>query len=212
MVINLKNIKPTYMSEEEVSSSDIYLQPHISFCKGKKYLIKANSGHGKSSLLNFIYGSNICFEGEISYTENQNTVKEDTYNLRRNKLSYVFQDLKLFNELTVAENIMLKNNLTNYKTTEEITHFINYFNLESKKNSPVKNLSLGQRQRVAMIRALCQPFDFLLMDEPFSHLDKENSRLAAQIINREIDRQGAGLIITSLDEENVFNYDTILNL
>ena len=55
MIINLHAIKPTYMSESEISGSDIYLQNEIVFEKEKKYLLKANSGHGKSSILNFFF-------------------------------------------------------------------------------------------------------------------------------------------------------------
>ena len=59
------------MSEEEVSPSDIYLSDNVVFEKGKKYLVKANSGHGKSSFLNFIYGSNISYSGTIDYENGQ---------------------------------------------------------------------------------------------------------------------------------------------
>jgi putative ABC transport system ATP-binding protein len=67
MTIRLNNIKPSYMSDSEISESDIYLQESVLFEKGRKYLIRANSGHGKSSLLNIIYGSNANFDGNINY-------------------------------------------------------------------------------------------------------------------------------------------------
>ncbi len=71
---------------------------------------------------------------------------------------------------------------------------------------------MGQQQRVAIIRSLCQPFDFLLLDEPFSHLDKENIKIISKIINEEIKKQNASIILTSLDNEYFFDYDKILNL
>ena len=57
---------------------------------------------------------------------------------------------------------------------------------------------MGQQQRVGIIRALCQPFDFILLDEPVSHLDSRNNLIAARIIAEEADRQGAGIISTSV--------------
>ena len=66
------------------------------------------------------------------------------------------------------------------------------------KDYPVGKMSVGQQQRVGIIRALCQPFDFILLDEPVSHLDSRNNLIAARIIAEEADRQGAGIISTSV--------------
>ena len=212
MNIELKNVKPTYMSEDEISSSGIYLQDTVTFEKNRKYLIKAGSGRGKTSLLNFIYGSNLNFDGQILYQ--RSPLKNSAlFDLRKTKISYVFQDLKLFSDLSVMENILLKNRITCHKTTDEIGVWIDRMKLGFKRASPAKTLSLGQKQRVAIIRALCQPFEFLLLDEPFSHLDDKNSEILATIIQEELDRQQAGLILTSLGNESErFNYDLILNL
>ena len=124
----------------------------------------------------------------------------------------MFQDFKLFSELTLWENIKIKNNLTNYKTDKEIEVIIERLGLLTKKNQLVKSLSLGQRQRVAIIRSLCQPFDFLLLDEPFSHLDEENIKIISKVIDTELENQNAGFIMTTLNNEYVFQYDKILNL
>jgi len=208
--IELQNIKPTYMSESEILDSDIYLSDKVIFETEKKYLIKANSGQGKTSVLNFIYRNNTNFEGKIKY-ENK-LENENIFKLRIDKISYVFQDFKLFPSLTVFENIQLKNKLTDFKTELEIKDLINKVGLNHKVNSLVEKLSLGQKQRVAVVRALCQPFQFLLLDEPFSHLDKNNIKILTEIINTEIKKQKSGLIIVSLDNEYFFEYDKIFKL
>ena len=196
------------MSESEVSGSDIYLQNEVAFNKGEKYLLKANSGHGKSSILNFIYGSNLNFDGKIEFDNNNDSILD----IRKLKLSYVFQDFKLFSRLTLWENIKIKNNLTNFKTDQEILNLIEKLGLSQKKYQLVETLSLGQKQRVSIIRSLCQPFDFLLLDEPFSHLDKSNIEILTTILDQELEDQNAGFIMTTLNNEYLFKYDKILNL
>lgn len=208
MHIELRDLKPKYMSEQEVSGSDIYLQPSVLFEQGQKYIVCAKSGHGKTSLLNFIYGNNLCFDGTIDYND---PVKEP-FLLRKDKLSYLFQDLCLFPQLTAIENVQLKNRLTHHKTEREIASMLDTLLPPEKKNQPVQTLSLGQRQRVAVVRALCQPFHFLLLDEPFSHIDHQNATIAASMILDEINTQGAGLIVTALDPTDLFPFDKILNL
>ena len=208
MQIELNNIKPKYMSDSEVSGSDIYLQPKVIFERGKKYMVRAKSGHGKTSLLNFIYGNNVNFDGSINYHENV----DKPFTLRHNKLSYLFQDLCLFPELTAMENVQLKNLLTNYKTDEEISSMLDVVLAPEKKMQPARTLSLGQQQRVAIVRALCQPFEFLMLDEPFSHIDHDTAAQVAQMITKEVEQQGAGLIVTSLDDTDVFAFDEVMNL
>lgn len=73
-------------------------------------------------------------------------------------------------------------------------------------------LSFGQQQRVAFIRALCQPFDFLFLDEPISHLDDDNSRIMGELIIAEAKAQGAGVIATSIGKHIELPYDRILQL
>ena len=209
MHVRVQNIKPKYMSELEVSGSDIYLQNEIIFQKGKKYLLKANSGHGKSSILNFIYDCNKNYTGKIIFEGNED---DSIISVRRKKLSYVFQDFKLFPKLTLWENIKIKNNLTNFKTDDHILMIIDKLGLSEKKDQLVENLSLGQKQRVSIIRSLCQPFGFLLLDEPFSHLDESNIEILTDIINQELENQNAGFIMTTLNNEYLFKYDKILNL
>ena len=209
MSIELKNLNPSYISESEISYSDIYLCKSLLLEDGKKYHVKANSGHGKSSLLNFIYGSNTSFDGTVNYNKFNG---KNLFDYRRTEISYVFQDLRLFKGLTVFENIQLKNCLTNYKTEDEISDMIDKVQLSHKKNSLVDKMSLGQKQRVAIIRSLCQPFKFLLLDEPFSHLDNKNISIITKLVNSEIDKQQARLIMTSLVDTKSFAFDKILNL
>lgn len=209
MIITLNNIKPSYMSESEVSGSDVYLKKNINLESGKNYLFKANSGSGKSSILNFIYQSNENFEGSIQY---KNIRYKNKIDIRKNFISYVFQDFKLFGNLSVWDNIKIKNNLTVHKTDKEINDLLNKIGLGEKKDSLVNKLSIGQRQRTAIVRSLCQPFKFLLLDEPFSNLDKDNITIITKILNNELENKAAGLIVTTLNNKYLFSYNKIFKL
>jgi len=209
-MIELRRVKPTYMSESDITGSDIFLQDNLVFQRKKTYFIRANSGKGKTSVLNFIYGANLNFEGQILY--DGKLYLHNLTAIRQQKMSYVFQDFRLFPEISLYENIVLKNRLTNFKTEAEIQEMIDMVKLHHKRNAVLKTLSLGQQQRVAILRALCQPFEFLLIDEPFSHLDDENIDIVSKLIHREVQKQGAGMILTSLGTEYLFNYDQILNV
>ena len=210
MKIKLQHLKPTYMSGDEIPSSDIYLQPEVIFEQGQYYLIRAQSGQGKTSLLNFIYGASFSYDGKITYNEVFN--KKEVLRYRIDKLSYVYQDLRLFPTLTAFENIILKNKLTLYKTEAQINSLIERVGLSHKRNTLVQTLSLGQRQRIALLRALCQPFELLLLDEPFSHLDDSNTAILREIIEEELQARNASLLLTSLEDNNFFHYNKKLNL
>ena len=81
-----------------------------------------------------------------------------------------------------------------------------------RSHFPVGKMSIGQQQRVAIIRCVCQPFSFLLIDEPVSHLDAENNARAAEIIQGEATRQGAGIIATSVGNRIGIHVDELLHL
>ena len=131
---------------------------------------------------------------------------KDWVEIRKRSLSMLFQDLRLFTELTALENVQLKNSLTGFKKKKEIKDLFFELGIGDKMNVPVGKMSFGQQQRVALIRALCQPFDFLFMDEPISHLDEVNAKNMARIITEEAVRQGAGVVVTSIGKHLELDY------
>ena len=131
---------------------------------------------------------------------------------RTRAISHLFQELRLFPELTAFENVEIKNKLTKHKTKEEILTWFEELGIPDKVNTRISRMSFGQQQRVAMMRALAQPFQFLLVDEPISHLDDDNSRVMGSLMQREVQKQGAGLIVTSIGKHFDLEYDNILKL
>lgn len=184
------------------------------FEKGKNYLVNAASGKGKSTLLHIIYGMRTDYEGQASIFGNdlRSFKANDWAKCRQAQLSMVFQDLRLFPQLTGLENIQLKNGQTNCVTEAKIREWVNRLGMTPYLDQLAATLSYGQRQRIAILRALCQPFDMLLLDEPFSHLDEENTKLASALIEETCAERQAGIVLVSLGEEYFFSYDKKVDL
>lgn len=211
--IKLQQTLPQVFADLNKIDSDIW-HKNIVFKKGEIYLIEAASGTGKSSLCSYLYGSRNDYQGIITY-DNLNIRQcndKDWLKLRRSSISMLFQDLRLFGELSSIDNILIKNKLTHYKNKKEIIDLLEQTGLKDKINTKVEKLSFGQQQRVAFIRALCQPFDFIILDEPISHLDDTNSNIISNILLTEINKQQAGAIVTSIGKHIDLPYNSILSL
>lgn len=209
MQVNIQSIVPDYFTpaSSEVWSKNFEFQPN------SKYLVKAVSGSGKSSLFNFMYGLNNRYSGSILFNDTSISSFTDTdwTTIRKQQIAIVFQGLKLFPELTALENIQLKNTLTNHKTETEILEMMSQLEVDQLAHKKAETLSYGQQQRIAIIRALCQPFKFLLLDEPFSHIDEAQIANAITLVNKEVATNQATLIIASLgDTYNIDYTKTIL--
>jgi ABC-type lipoprotein export system ATPase subunit len=123
---------------------------------------------------------------------------EQWLEMRRTTIAYLPQDMGLFAPLTAMENIQLKNRLTNHKTQEEIMEMLSVVGMADYANRLAGKLSIGQQQRVAIVRTLCQPFDILLLDEPVSHLDDSSNLAVARLVSSEAGAKHAAVIVTSV--------------
>lgn len=211
--IHLQQTLPQVFADRNSVTSDVWHQD-LTFLKGEMYLIEAASGTGKSSLCSYIYGNRNDYQGIINFDDtNIKAYSVDQWvHLRKHSLSMLFQDLRIFTELTALENIQLKNDLTGYKKRKEILSLFERLGITDKLHVKAGKLSFGQQQRVAFIRALCQPFDFIFLDEPISHLDDENSRIMGELIIAEAEMQNAGVIVTSIGKHIKLPYNRILQL
>ncbi len=201
--ISLKNVLPRVFAGSErelpVKDSQVWLR-ELDFTAPNSYLIEAESGTGKSSLCSYIYGNRHDYSGEILFDgENIRTFSISQWcELRTRAIALLPQEMRLFPELTVKENILIKNRLTDFKTESEILEMLRRLEISEKTNQLVSRLSVGQQQRVAIVRALCQPFDFLILDEPVSHLDERNNTIVSSLIADEVKSQSASIIATSV--------------
>jgi ABC-type lipoprotein export system ATPase subunit len=211
--IKLYNGIPEIFAQREDLRSDIWNR-EFCFERGKSYLIKAASGTGKSSLCSYLYGQRGDYRGSIMFDDIDiaRLSTREWCDIRQQSISILFQDLKLFGELTAFENVVIKNSITNTKSELEIKLLFEQLGVDDKLNTRADRMSFGQQQRVALIRALCQPYKFLILDEPISHLDDANSDIMRDIIVQDASDRGAAIIATSIGKHMNIDYDICLNL
>ncbi len=213
MTITLENIIPTFLEKEKIDSSGIW-NNQVVINKGEQIHIVATSGRGKTSFMHFLYGlrneytGNIMLDAKKTQTMNALELAET----RRSVYSIIFQDLRLFTANTVFENINIKRLLNPYHGEERIREMASRLGIQNKLDKPVSTCSYGEQQRVAIIRALQQPFHFLLMDEPFSNLDEANRKIAMELITEEVIKRKAGIILADLKKLDFFKADRIIHL
>ncbi len=208
MQLSLQGVIPTPLRDKVNSYKSGIWKNSLSFKKGEYIFIQAPSGTGKTTLIHILYGLRKDLEGAVKWNETAvgTTDKETLAKLRTNNISVIFQDMRLFPELTAWENLEIKRSLTNTITEQQVADWLERLGMKDKKNSLGSTLSYGEQQRVAIIRALLQPFDWLLMDEPFSHLDHANIDKARALILEVVQQNNAGMILADLDENSYFPY------
>ncbi len=211
--ISFHYVIPQVFASREEQNSEIW-QQEVRFDKGRLYLVEAESGKGKSTFCSYILGYRNDYSGKILFddTDTRQLRVSQWVDVRMRHVSTLFQELRLFPELTAYENVEIKNKLTGFKSREQIVEWFDMLGIADKLDAKVGRLSFGQQQRVALMRALVQPFDFLLADEPISHLDDNNGRIMGDIMMKEAHQQGAAVIITSIGKHIALDYDTTLKL
>ncbi len=209
MQLQIQHLIPIPLREKIQSRTSGIWNQQVVFGPGEWVKIKAPSGTGKTTLMNMLYKVRHDYEGDILWgIRNLKEINGVTLaEKRQNEVSVIFQDMRLFPNLTARENIELKRVLgTQMYQANKIEEMAERLGILSILKQPAAICSYGEQQRIAIIRALMQPFKWLMMDEPFSHLDKENTAKAAALIAEECTKRGAGFILTDLDDDDHFAY------
>lgn len=213
MNITLANIMPTPLASINHGADSIW-GSQIELEHGKRIMLNASSGKGKSTFTTTVFGLRRDYTGTLLYDgrDIRELTPSDWTEVRKTKISVVFQDLQLFPKLSVRENLLLKNELTDTYTESELKKLLEKLEIDNKWEQQCGLLSMGQQQRVAIVRAMAQPFSWLIMDEPFSHLDVDNANKCLEIIHDRTMEQGAGFVLTSLGNNHGYTFDQELKL
>lgn len=211
--IQFQNVVPHVFQSRDNSDSEIWGKD-VTFQKGHLYLLESASGRGKSTFCSYLLGYRNDYSGQVLFDEHDTRSFRTSQwtDVRKSHVSLLFQELRLFPELTAWENVEIKNRLTSHTAAETIRRWFDMLGIGDKKDALIGEMSYGQQQRVALMRALVQPYDFIVLDEPISHLDDQNATIMGEIVMEEARRQGAGVIMTSIGKHIPLNYEKTVRL
>ena len=203
MIVDIKKLTKTFSdgSRKLHVLKDINLQ----IDEGSIITIKGPSGSGKSTLLSIIGTLDNADSGEllingISIQENTNIDK-----LRNKSIGFVFQFHNLISELTLEENVSLPKMIAKEQwDKDELIELFEYFDLKDRMNSFPNDLSGGEKQRVAVMRAIINNPSIIIADEPTGNLDKENA-LKMMSLFQKLNTEKKLTIIIATHDEDVFN-------
>ena len=203
MIVDIKKLTKTFSdgSKKLHVLKDINLQ----IDKGSIITIKGPSGSGKSTLLSIIGTLDNADSGELlingmSIEDNTNIDK-----LRNKSIGFVFQFHNLISELTLEENVSLPKMIAKEQwDKDELIDLFEYFDLKDRMNSFPNDLSGGEKQRVAVMRAVINNPSIIIADEPTGNLDKENA-LKMMSLFQKLNTEKKLTIIIATHDEDVFN-------
>ena len=203
MIVDIKKLTKTF--SDGSTKLHVLKDINLQIDKGSIITIKGPSGSGKSTLLSIIGTLDNADSGEllisgISIQENTNIDK-----LRNKSIGFVFQFHNLISELTLEENVSLPKMIAKEQLDkDELIELFEYFDLKDRMNSFPNDLSGGEKQRVAVMRAVVNNPSIIIADEPTGNLDKENA-LKMMSLFQKLNTEKKLTIIIATHDEDVFN-------
>ena len=185
--------------------------------RGKFTAIVGRSGSGKSTLLHLIGGLDRPDSGKvwIDGTDIYSRKDDKLAQFRRKKIGFIFQDFYLMDSLSVEENIMLPMILGKEKVdvmTKAAKKYADQFEITHLLKKNPYELSGGEKQRVAICRALINDPDLVLADEPTGNLDSKSGKIVIDALNR-INREfGKTIVMVTHDPQMASNCSRIILL
>ena len=212
MIIKLENIKRTFNENINVLKGI-----NIELEMGKFYIIMGHSGNGKSTLLNILGLLDLGYDG--NYYLNNKLTKDlslsNLSNIRNKMIGFVFQDYYLDEKLTALENVLLptiiNKDISSKDAKIKAIDLLKQFGLDKRTNHFPNTLSGGEKQRVAIVRAIINNPDILLADEPTGNLEAESEKNVMSIL-KNISNSGKCVIMVTHNTDLIKYADKVYNL
>ena len=213
-MININNVVKTYY--DGMNKTEVLKGVNLMVSEGETVALMGRSGSGKSTLLNIIGGlisptkGCVTIDGEETDYTNTNSL----YKLRREKIGYVLQDFALISRKNVLNNVTFAVRSKEYreKSYAKVKGMLADVGLIDKLESYPFQLSNGEKQRVAIVRALVDNKRILLADEPTGALDAENAERIMSIIKEKVKENNMAALIVTHDKDVAAKCDRVVNI
>ena len=177
---------------------------------GSFHFITGASGAGKSSLLRLLYLAHRPSRGLITmFQQDLAIANRRTLTALRRKIGVVFQDFRLLDHLTLRENVALPLKIDGFEATQiesPVKELIDWIGLGTRIDAYASTLSGGEKQRLAIARAVIRRPSLLLADEPTGNVDPDNSLRLFRLF-QELNKSGTSVVIATHDESLVSRFD-----
>ena len=188
---------------------------HIAVERGEILVLMGPSGSGKSTLLNILGTLDSDFSGSLIIDELYLSNTVDITSIRRQKLGFIFQFHHLLPEFTILENLLIPQMITeNYSNVPQnaAKEMLKLIGLEERASHYPNEISGGERQRVAVVRAMINTPSVILADEPTGNLDRDNSQKMLKLMVKLKVKYKQTFIIATHDQSILDIADRVLYL
>ena len=200
----------------DIDGHNLFSNINLNLKIQKDLLITGPSGIGKTTLLSILCGLQKPTNGSIIYNDIDlyNLAENEVDNFRGKNLGIVFQNFNLINSFTVKQNLEIASNAIGTKSSDQYFNLLDRVGLADKSHIKVANLSIGEKQRLAVARAFVGEPQWIFCDEPTSSLDDKNANIIANLIKEESSRCKASLVLITHDSriQTLINFSKILRL
>jgi len=217
MLLQLKNIAKGYGQKDTHSFRPVLSNLNLEIGKGEKIAIIGPSGSGKTTLLNLIGALDLPDSGEVIFDEKNITgySKKELATFRNHHLGFIFQLHHLMPQLTLWENVLLPL-LPQGKISKEQKEWAEYLikkvGIWEQRNQKPSEMSGGECQRTAVVRALINKPKLILADEPTGALDEENATALSELLIKLSDEENVTLVTVTHSTELAAKMDKKLIL
>ena len=200
----------------DIDGQKLFSNINLNLKSQKDLLITGPSGIGKTTLLSILCGIQKPTNGSIIYNDIDlyNLAENEVDEFRGKNLGVVFQNFNLINSFTVKQNLEIAANAIGTKSSDQYFNLLDRVGLADKSHIKVANLSIGEKQRLAVARAFVGEPKWVFCDEPTSSLDDKNANIIANLIKEESSRCKASLVLITHDSriQTLINFSKILRL
>ena len=212
-ILEAQNISKIYHKAGE--AIPVLNNLHIAVARGEILVLMGPSGSGKSTLLNILGTLDSDFSGSLIIDELYISNTVDVTSIRRQKLGFIFQFHHLLPEFTILENLLIPQMITeNYSNVPQnaAKEMLKLIGLKERMNHYPNEISGGERQRVAVVRAMINTPSIILADEPTGNLDRDNSQKMLKLMVKLKVKYKQTFIIATHDQSILDIADRVLYL